>query len=266
MLHILYEVSNCNKHYIKKYLDFCKRFNGSGNVRHHILPKAKDMFPQFKDLRIHPWNDCRLSERAHHIAHYMLWKALPNTQSVVYSAYRMNFRKTNSKEYSELRESYKNQRSINTTIQHQSMNDENRAQRVRKISAKTKGKVMAVDTNGVRIKIDKVLFDTNRNILSGHTKGTTTAKDINGNIISVPINDKRLVCGELVGVQKGNKFTESQRKYLSEKKKGVKFTEEHKQNMRKPKTRVICPTCRLEFPNNKIKRHTLKCNGPSEYH
>lgn len=40
---------------------------------HHILPKSK--YPEYSDLKEHPWNGVRLSYVDHCRAHYWIWKA-----------------------------------------------------------------------------------------------------------------------------------------------------------------------------------------------
>jgi len=70
-----------SKHYLKRYFRFiikCQYSNtilpsGSYLERHHILPSS--MFPDFKDLNLHPWNKASLTPRQHFIAHHMLARA-----------------------------------------------------------------------------------------------------------------------------------------------------------------------------------------------
>lgn len=62
-----------NPHYVKRYIRFIEAFHGRYDglhEKHHILPKS--MFPQNKSFRNNPWNNARLSPRAHFIAHYIL--------------------------------------------------------------------------------------------------------------------------------------------------------------------------------------------------
>lgn len=61
----------------KEYIDFIEE-NRTGRLKyktetHHILPKC--LFPEYKDLKIHPWNSVELSHRNHFIAHYILAKS-----------------------------------------------------------------------------------------------------------------------------------------------------------------------------------------------
>lgn len=49
---------------------------------HHILPKARDFFPEYKDLKAHTWNGVFLTTREHFIAHWMLARAFPKSSQV----------------------------------------------------------------------------------------------------------------------------------------------------------------------------------------
>ena len=46
---------------------------------HHILPKARDFFPEYKDLAANPWNGIHLTPREHFIAHWILARAFPHS-------------------------------------------------------------------------------------------------------------------------------------------------------------------------------------------
>lgn len=77
-----------NKHYLNRYYRFienCMLKNSSMNTdelgyteKHHICPKSKDMFPEYKNLKKYPWNMVILTYRQHIIAHLLLWKAYDN--------------------------------------------------------------------------------------------------------------------------------------------------------------------------------------------
>ncbi len=79
-----------NHHYFKRYLKFingCKIANelNSPNYveNHHILPKARDLFPEFVNhTKNHKWNSVNLSFRQHLIAHVMLWKIFGGSQAL----------------------------------------------------------------------------------------------------------------------------------------------------------------------------------------
>lgn len=75
-----------NIHFVHKYIKFIESRPGlriKGDTHHHhILPKAKDMFPQFQNLKTFPWNGIHLTAREHFIAHWMLSKAFPKSSQV----------------------------------------------------------------------------------------------------------------------------------------------------------------------------------------
>jgi len=43
---------------------------------HHILPKAKDCFPEYKDLNINNWNGTHLLYKDHYYAHWLITEAI----------------------------------------------------------------------------------------------------------------------------------------------------------------------------------------------
>lgn len=78
-----------NKHHLSRYFAFinwCKATNkgvtGVHLEHHHICPKAKDLFPQYKNLYKNKWNKVSLTVRQHVLAHVMLWKAYGGSQSL----------------------------------------------------------------------------------------------------------------------------------------------------------------------------------------
>lgn len=78
-----------NKHYLDRYFKFiqeCCQANSflptnSYTEEHHICPKAKDLFPEFKDFCLYDWNKIKLTARQHYAAHWMLWKTYGGSQS-----------------------------------------------------------------------------------------------------------------------------------------------------------------------------------------
>ncbi len=77
-----------NPHYLKryiKYLNLCEEKNkaliDSDPVEnHHILPKAKDLFPEYKDFSQHPWNKITLTPYQHIWVHLILYKLYGGSQ------------------------------------------------------------------------------------------------------------------------------------------------------------------------------------------
>ncbi len=75
-----------NRHYLDKYIafiEYCKAVNKNILVdvyteKHHICPKANDLFPQYKFTR-YKWNFIKLTARQHYISHRLLYKTYPTT-------------------------------------------------------------------------------------------------------------------------------------------------------------------------------------------
>ena len=88
-----------NLHYLKRYIKFiehCKTLQPHDEKceQHHILPKSKDMFPEYSSFRLHPWNKIQLTLRQHFIAHLLLWKAFGGRQA---QAFKLMCIRNNSK-------------------------------------------------------------------------------------------------------------------------------------------------------------------------
>ena len=72
---------------IKRYIKFISLCNHSPNEYvegHHICPKADDLFPEYIDVNIYPWNLVKLTARQHIIAHVMLWKIFGGSQALAF--------------------------------------------------------------------------------------------------------------------------------------------------------------------------------------
>lgn len=75
-----------NKRFLRRYIKFllwCNKNNSTTKCeeikevyyeKHHILPKAKTFWPQYKNFNKFPWNEIKLTPRQHYIAHYLLAK------------------------------------------------------------------------------------------------------------------------------------------------------------------------------------------------
>jgi len=72
-----------NPHYLNRYYKFillCTLANknlskSDYKENHHICPKAKDLFPEYTNLKIFPWNSIKLTRRQHILSHYLLAKS-----------------------------------------------------------------------------------------------------------------------------------------------------------------------------------------------
>lgn len=74
-----------NKHALYRYVRFIKYCassirTGCYTERHHICPKAKDLFPEYSNFQINPWNMVTLTYRQHFIAHRMLSRVYGKSQ------------------------------------------------------------------------------------------------------------------------------------------------------------------------------------------
>jgi hypothetical protein len=87
-----------NRHYLNKYIRFieqCQQNNkrySAKTHKHHICPRAKDMFPEYGAFAKHKWNMARLTPRQHFIAHIMLWKIYPDVASQFNALWQMKHR------------------------------------------------------------------------------------------------------------------------------------------------------------------------------
>jgi len=84
-----------NPQYLNRYIKFindCQQKNvgyTGKTEKHHICPQAKDMFPEYKSLRKHPWNKSVLTVRQHLLAHLLLVKVYPESNSQKYALWKM---------------------------------------------------------------------------------------------------------------------------------------------------------------------------------
>ena len=96
-----------NPHYLKRYINFIRsRKENKVGDKHHICPKAKDMFPQYASFKHHPWNRIILTQREHFIAHMLLYKTFGKSQSRAFFMMG-NHRKSNSRLYKSAREEHR---------------------------------------------------------------------------------------------------------------------------------------------------------------
>ncbi len=70
-----------NPHYLNRYYKFITSRKTTKGDKHHICPKAHDMFPQFTSFKQNPWNKAVLTSREHYIAHLLLHKAYGKSQT-----------------------------------------------------------------------------------------------------------------------------------------------------------------------------------------
>lgn len=184
-----------NAHYLKRYYKFilaCCQVNlslpeGTYAEKHHICPKANDLFPGYKDFRSNKWNKAVLTARQHFIAHWMLWKAYGGSQSqAFYLMCNLNGKKITSSIYENLSELYADN-----------------------VSKRLKGTSIYKDSNGKTFRAS--IYDeriTTGEITSankGRMLNSSTYVDKNGNFITCGVDDPRVTSGELIHNNVGRK-------------------------------------------------------------
>ena len=196
---LLAKLDGVNKHYLNRYFKFIENSNGSGEVSHHILPRS--LFPEFVNLFENKWNDAKLSERHHYIAHLLLWKACNNKEMTYALNMMSNFRgiKT-SRLYEKLRNDFKEQLKEDVKSREK---------------FGTKGLTTVIDKDGNRLSVStddpRYVSGELPHFLKGvkkdypTTKGQVTVKDKYGNTFNVLKSDERYISGELVHISTGNK-------------------------------------------------------------
>lgn len=238
-----------NSHYLNRYVNFiisCQSDDKTGYVeKHHICPKASDMFPEYECFRTNPWNCIKLTAREHFIAHMLLWKAFPDVFSVCFSVYAMSNKNTitSSRIYENMRIDFNKKQSsrIRGTAKYKDRD----------------GNILTLRTDDPRVLSGEYV---------GHRKGAkinltdkqrdnfasnVTVKDPNTNkVVRVPRTDPLYVSGYYVGVHKGTK-------------RGPR-SDETKEKLRiassKPHPRACCIQCKQEMSAHWMKRHsTLFC-------
>lgn len=178
-----------NVHYLKRYVKFIQQCNEKNSKitlnyseKHHILPKAPDMFPEYSCFKENPWNKVILDVRQHYIAHLLLYKAYPdiNSQKTTMLIYFLGFFvedknhlkvKLSSKMYQQLHNYH--------------------------LSS-----VTARKPDGTYIRISKEEFEHSTHLV-GSTKGMGMFKDKTDKRHHVSLNDPRIKSGELVGITAG---------------------------------------------------------------
>ncbi|HAT62432.1 MAG TPA: hypothetical protein DCS83_07830 [Prevotella sp.] len=106
-----------NSHYLKRYIKYIEevsKYNNKYTItgyqeQHHILPKAKDLFPEYSSFKEHPWNKIPLTARQHFIAHHLLYKAFGGSQTAAFKRMyesNQNTGKLSSRQYETLKEKF----------------------------------------------------------------------------------------------------------------------------------------------------------------
>lgn len=68
-----------NSHYLSRYIKFVEYClsnpSQQADEAHHICPKSRDMFPEYKSFGRFPWNKSLMTKKQHRLAHLLLAKA-----------------------------------------------------------------------------------------------------------------------------------------------------------------------------------------------
>ena len=232
-----------NKHYLNRYFNFiqqCCQANSSKTKeelgyteKHHICPKAKDMFPEYKSFKKHPWNKITLTSKQHFEAHELLWKAYGGSQTQAFwmMSQAMNLK---SSDYEKLRGSISKNAAIRISknlkgkAKYKNLDGEVKLYATDDPRIKTGelvsyeiGRHTYVDKDGNKIRcsindprvlsgelmsngIGKFASKETREKQSLKANGQSMYKDKNGNPIRCRPDDTRVLSGELVGITKGN--------------------------------------------------------------
>lgn len=246
ILEKLSTLSIINEFKLLAYIDFCLTNNIGHNIvgateLHHILPKAKSLFPEFKDLKTNNWNGSYLTYENHYIAHSLLAEAC-NDRSILYAWHRTKISNDSNdlilsaKRYRELKE-----RHLHVVKQTSSNANKN------KVDVKFNGKV---------IKIDK----TDERYISGelvsHHKGKKLSEDVKKKISNALNGRKNGPCSnetkeKLSKIHAGRNISDEWRKNISDAKIGKKLG---------PAQIYACPHCKKEGKSNAMKRwHFENC-------
>lgn len=200
---MLYEILSSiehNRHYLTrylKYIEYCKNQKITVGHKHHICPKAQDMFPEFASFAEFPWNCVIITPRQHLIAHRLLCKVYPNS---VGCKLGLHILLRNHKDSIGLLK--------DTLVVRDNNNDCFRVHKAdeRYLSGElafvTVGRVTVKNQKGETLSVTREQFSTNKQLV-GVAKGTITVKDKKGKYLRVNCTDSRLKNEEFVGATKG---------------------------------------------------------------
>lgn len=126
-----------NQYLVKRYIRFLETFKSEYGDKHHILPKSKDMFPEYKNLTENFWNCAILDKRSHFVAHWMLARLFPNSSQSIAFYHMSNYnKKRNSRLYAACFENHKETVRIANA----------RPERNAKLSASLTGRIVSEET------------------------------------------------------------------------------------------------------------------------
>lgn len=205
MLYTIMSSIEHNKHYLNRYLRLIILWNKANRLqkpayteKHHICPKAQDMFPEFISFREFPWNCANLTRKQHLLAHKLLVKAYPNSVGAI-AGLAMMLRNNNESNLDLLKNTVVVK---NLTGKYFRVSTADERYLLGELTHNAVGRVSVVDKNNTTTSVSKELFETNKS-LRGVAAGTVTVKDKQGSYLRVSKDDERILSKELVGVTKG---------------------------------------------------------------
>jgi hypothetical protein len=201
------------EHYIQRYcnfIEYCKKTNinlvkkSKANPNgvylecHHILPKAKDAFPEYSSFKEYPSNMIYLTARQHYIAHWILWKICGRSQIAAFfrmcnkgSGNQERIYLVNSKTYEKIREEFSKkvskQMSENNPSTKESTKEKRRKQthlqspEVKRKAIETNknkrmGKVnVMINETGIYALVPKEEYNNNKRLYTHPSKGKETS-------------------------------------------------------------------------------------------
>ncbi len=129
--------SQSDRHLVRYVMFIKSRQPSNGTVeRHHICPKANDLFPQYSNLHNHPWNAIDLTPREHYVAHLLLWKIFGGSQTKALWLMTLKNKRVGSRAYEE------NRRIYIAAVSNKPLQESTKA----KISSALKGKPLSEET------------------------------------------------------------------------------------------------------------------------
>lgn len=173
-----------NVHYIDRYVKFISSRNNIRikyeTSRHHILPKARDFFPEYANMKEFSWNICHLTHREHFIAHMILYKAFPGSSQV---AAFFNMSNIIGKQSSKI---YHNSLREHSIKQRNAIVPEERRKR---ISEKLTGRIISEETKN-KLK-GHIVSEESRNKISKNKKGKKMSAEALANMLDARKTWKR---------------------------------------------------------------------------
>lgn len=221
---------------------------------HHICPKSKDLFPEYKNLKTYDWNKIYVTPKEHYICHLLLYKAYPYSSQVKAFKFFLN-RENNIKSsrlYEMTRLEYIEKMKTDSVWNNQEFREKfNKEQSQRMFlrwsDEETKKSISKNISNAMRYKLDS-------------DEGYKSKMVENAKYISTTYEAKEKI--RYKAVERNSK--EEYRKMISDKTKIAMNTEEISNKLKlsweiRKLNILVCPYCGKEGVNNMKRYHFEKC-------